>query len=405
MLSFTQARARLLAGATRVRGQERAGLTDLPGRVLAAPIIAPAAVPAFANSAMDGYAVRSEDLAGGHATLTVVGTSWAGRPWDGHLQAGCCVRIFTGAAMPEGADAVVVQENAQSVDADRVTLLDTPQPGKWVRPAGHDFNDGQVLATAGTLLGEFHVALLAAAGVREVDVFRRVRVAVLTNGDELVEPGAPLARGQIYNSNAWMLGALLRRLPVHITRNEIVPDDPAAINAALLTAADGADVVITCGGASVGEADHMHAALERLGKIDFWKIALRPGKPLIFGEIGASTYVGLPGNPVSSAITFVKLVQPFLYACAGTDERNKPVQVRARLAVAVERDTERTDFQRAVLEQRDDGLWVTPISNQSSARISSLTDANCLVVMTGPERLLAAGESVDVELFPELAAY
>ncbi len=404
MLSFSAARERLLRDAEPLSESEVLPLDALTGRIAAERIVAPAAVPAFANSAMDGYAVRSTDFDPEPARIfEQIGTSWAGRPFAGTLGRGQCVRIFTGAAMPAGADAVVIQENAE-VEGNGVRFSVKPEPGAWVRPAGGDFAGGQVLVEPGTRLGPFHHGLLAAAGLTHVRVVRQLRVALLASGDELVQPGTPLAPGEIYDSNTYLLSALLQRLPVAIVERGVVPDDPEVIDRALLRCMRSADVILTCGGASVGDADYMHGAIERLGHVDFWKIAMRPGKPLIHGRLGAAWYLGLPGNPVSAAITFIELGQPLLLALCGASPQ-PPLRVPARLATRFERDTERTDFARVRLDNRDGELWAQPITDQGSARISSLTDAHGLMVLEGPPRTLDAGERVNVEIFPELASH
>ncbi|MEW6611993.1 MAG: gephyrin-like molybdotransferase Glp, partial [Pseudomonadota bacterium] len=300
--------ARILEALTPVAGREQVPLLDAYDRVLAADLLSPVDVPAWANSAMDGYALRAVD---GDTPRRVVGTSLAGHPFAGVVDAGECVRIMTGAPMPAGADTVVMQEHVTR-DGDQVRLSGAPKAGDNVRHAGEDLRHGSLAVPAGTLLRPATVGVLASLGIGEVSVHRRLRVAFFSTGDELQPVGAPLAPGQIYDSNRYTLHGMLRRLgaqPLDLGR---VPDDPAALEQALREASVMADVVITSGGVSVGEADFVKGLLERLGRVNFWKINMKPGRPLAFGEINGATFFGLPGNPVSVMATFYQFVRPAL---------------------------------------------------------------------------------------------
>lgn len=316
MLGVEQAIAELLAHARPLDELETLALADAAGRVLAQDVTAVADVPGFDNSAMDGYALRGSDIdtaqGAGLAIVQRIPAGQVGTP----LPAGCAARIFTGAPLPEGADTVAMQEHCR-VDNDRLYLERAIAPGANVRPRGNDISAGNTVLEAGTLLRAAHLGLAASVGVAGVDVYRRPRVAIFSTGDELVEPGNPLGPGQIYNSNRFQLGALLRAQGCTVIDLGMAVDTFAATRYMLQTGAEQADVVITTGGVSVGEEDHVKAALESVGQLTLWRIRMKPGKPLAFGRIGATPFIGLPGNPVSAFVTFMLFARPFLQALAG----------------------------------------------------------------------------------------
>lgn len=309
MLSYEQALETLIAAAVPVDGRETVELIDAAGRVLAAPVVAALDVPPADNSAMDGYALRAADAADGRVLPVSQRVPAGSVPQP--LQAGSAARIFTGAPIPPGADAVVMQERCEAA-GDGVRVLLAVQAGENVRRAGEDIAAGSEVLGAGTRLTAAHLGLLASIGVARVEVFARVRVAVFFTGDELVMPGQALAAGQIYNSNRYMLRGLLGELGCVVSDLGNVPDDLDATRAALRRAAQGHDLVLTCGGVSVGEEDHVKAALMAEGELQTWKIAIKPGKPFALGRVGVTPFIGLPGNPVSAYATFMMLARAWL---------------------------------------------------------------------------------------------
>jgi molybdopterin molybdotransferase len=354
------------------------------GRVLAEDIVSPIDVPAHDNSAMDGYAVRPDDL-GVHlpVTLTQVGVAYAGKAFTGGVGRGECVRVMTGAVMPANTDTVVVQEMA-SVDGDRVTIPPGQEPGQNRRLAGEDLRKGKPALRAGKLLRAADLGLIASLGMAEARVRRRPRVAFFSTGDELVSVGAPLAPGQVYDSNRYTIWGMLTRLGCEVIDLGVVRDDPAKLEAAFREAAARADAVVTSGGVSVGEADFTRQMMARLGEVAFWKIAMRPGRPMAFGRIdagGRSAYLfGLPGNPVAVMVTFYHFVRGALLHMAGCGECELPL-LRAKSQAAMRKKPGRTEFQRGVLERKD-GEWSVRLTGaQGSGILRSMSEANCFVVL------------------------
>jgi molybdopterin molybdotransferase len=399
LLPIDTALERLLAQTTPVADKETIAVDAAHGRATAERLVAPMNVPPFTASAMDGYAVNAADpcFAGEPPYRIVVrGRSVAGAPASVPLAIDAAVRIFTGAALPERADSVVLQENVQT-DGDAIVVSQRPRSGAWVRPAGHDVAEGAELFGPGTRLRAFELGWLSACGISRVVVTRRVRVALFSTGDELREPGDTLAPGQIYESNRRVLRELLRPLPVELVDYGIVRDDEATIADVLTEAASRADVVLTSGGVSVGEADHVRAALDRVGKLEFWRLALKPGKPLAYGRIEAARFFGLPGNPVSTIVTFLLLVLPVIARLAGNTQVS-PLRLRARLTERVPHDAGRAEYQRARFESTSTGYVVTPTGDQSSNRLASFKDANCLLIVPAERANLEAGS--DIELLP-----
>ena len=375
---------------------EQQPLPEALGRVLASDIASPLAVPPFDNSAMDGYAVRLSDLTAG-TPLIMAGKAFAGQPYQGEWPAGHCVRIMTGAPVPPGTDAVVMQEETQA-DGDRITFLAQPEPGQNIRRAGSDIGKGACVLPAGTRLTPREMPLLASLGVATVPVRRPLKVAIFSTGDELKPVGTPLAHGDIYDSNRYGVRAMLARMGCDCLDLGIIPDDPAQLRAAFIRADEEADVLITTGGVSVGEADFTKQLLDELGEIGFWKLAIKPGKPFAFGRLPRAWFFGLPGNPVSAMVTFDQLVQPALAKLAG-QHFERPLQLQAIAAEPLKKSPGRLDFQRGILSQGPNGLEVRSTGSQDSAVFSSLSRANCYIVLERERGRVAAGETVTVEPF------
>ncbi len=374
MLAVREALDFLLAAARPVAGVENIPTLEANGRVLASAVVSAMNVPGHDNTQMDGYAVRAADCASGDATLSVtqrIPAGHVGQP----LLPGCAARIFTGALIPEGADAVVMQEQCEANDG-LVTIRHAPKAGEWIRRTGEDISVGSVILAAGTRLRSQELGLAASIGMAELNVRRKLRVAVFFTGDELAMPGEPLAPGAIYNSNRFTLRALLENLGCEVHDFGIVPDSLEATRNVLRQAADGNDLIITSGGVSVGEEDHIKPAVEAEGKLNMWQIAVKPGKPLAFGEVGQAFFLGLPGNPVSSFVTFLLFVRPFLLRLQGADV---PAQARGILVRADfnwPKADRRNEFLRAKLNGQG-GLDLFP--NQGSAVLTSTVWGDGLV--------------------------
>jgi molybdopterin molybdotransferase len=400
MLTVRQALDFLLAAARPLEAIEEVATLQANGRVLAADQASLLDVPSADNTQMDGYAVRASDCAGGVAVLRVAQRIPAGSV--GHpLAPGTAARIFTGALIPEGADAVVMQEQCE-LDGDQVTIRHAPQPGEWIRRQGEDVRAGAVILRAGTRLRSQELGLAASVGLASLPVRRRLRVAVFFTGDELAMPGEPLKPGAIYNSNRFTLRGLLENLGCAFTDYGIVPDTLQATRATLRTAAADHDLIITSGGVSVGEEDHIKPAVEAEGRLDMWQIAVKPGKPLAFGEVhrenGAAFFIGLPGNPVSSFITFLLFVRPFLLRLQGV---SGPVEPRA-LAMRADFDWPKPDRRNEFLRARmnaEGGLELFP--NQGSGVLTSTVWADGLID-NPPGQAIARGDVVRFIPFAEL---
>ncbi len=383
-------------------GYQRVALRQALDRVLAETVISPLDVPAHTNSAMDGYALRGADLpTEGSVVLDVLGAALAGAPYTGVVTPGAAVRIMTGAVLPEGSDTVVMQEHAER-DGERVRIGSGHRPGQNVRRAGEDLPRGGVVLEPGSRLHPAELGLLASLGVAEVRVWRRPRVAFFSTGDELRSVGEVLATGEIYDSNRYTLYGMLTRLGVEVLDMGVVRDRPEALRRAFRDAAANADAVITSGGVSVGEADFVKDILAELGAVDFWKIAMKPGRPLAFGRVGGAVFFGLPGNPVSVMVTFYQFVQPALRRMMGQDDVT-PVRVRAPCRNRLKKRPGRTEFQRGVMAWDADGvLRVSSTGAQGSGILSSMSRANCFIVLPHETGDLEAGSLVEVQPFEGL---
>ncbi|PUX34003.1 molybdopterin molybdotransferase MoeA [Cronobacter sakazakii] len=370
------------------------------GRVTARAMTSPLDVPGFDNAAMDGYAVRLADVASG-AWLPVVGKAFAGQPFSGEWPAGTAIRIMTGAPVPPGCEAVIMQEEAQTSDAG-VRFTADVRAGQHIRRRGEDIRQGAVVMEAGQKLSSAELPLLASLGIAEVDVVRKPRVAIFSTGDELQLPGQPLAEGQIYDTNRLAVHLMLDALGCDVVNLGIIRDDPNALRAAFQEADREADLVLSSGGVSVGEADYTKTLLEELGEIGFWKLAIKPGKPFAFGRLASSWFCGLPGNPVSAAVTFYQLVRPLIAKLSGQKEVFTP-RLRVRAATRLKKSPGRLDFQRGVLRTGADGLpEVVSTGHQGSHIFSSFTQGNCFIVLERERGNVEPGEWVEVELFNHL---
>ncbi len=382
-----------------IDGMERAAVRSALGRVLAEDIRSQINVPAHTNSAMDGYAICGADLPEtGSRALRVAGTAWAGRPFAGQVKRGECVRIMTGAKMPPGTDTVVMQERVERED-DAIRIGADNRPGQNVRQAGEDIAKGDVVLVAGKKLMPAELGLLASLGFAEVTVKRRLRVAFFSTGDELRSVGEPLGEGDIYDSNRYTLYAMLTRLGAEVIDMGVIRDRREALQHAFASAARAADAVITSGGVSVGEADFVKETLESLGRVNFWKIAMKPGRPLAFGRIGDAVFFGLPGNPVSVMVTYYEFVQPALRRLMGQTDTRAP-RFMVPCVSRLKKSPGRMEFQRGIVETDDSGrLVVRSTGEQGSGILSSMSKANCFIVLPVETGTVEPETLVPVELF------
>jgi molybdopterin molybdotransferase len=399
-LKLADALDRILAEAHPVGGAETIAVRNALGRVLYEDVISRIDVPAHTNSAMDGYALSGVDLVpDAEARFDVIGVAAAGRPFAGAVSTGQCVRILTGAPMPEGTDTAVMQEQV-SRDGDTAIIGAGQKPGQHVRQAGEDIAAGEVALPAGAVLMPAELGILASVGVSEISVRRRPRVAFFSTGDELRSVGEALDIGQIYDSNGYTIHGMLMRLGVEVVDLGVVRDEPDAIEKAFADAAAQADAVVTSGGVSVGDADYVTRTLEQMGSVGFWMVAIKPGRPLAFGRIGDALFFGLPGNPVSAMVTFYQLVQPALRVLAGMPDQGPPLTVTAVSGVALRKKAGRREFQRGVMTTDADGrLVVNRAGYQGSGILSSMSAANCFIVLPEEAGPVSEGDEVTVQPF------
>ncbi|WP_282176094.1 molybdopterin molybdotransferase MoeA [Vibrio nereis] len=373
-------------------------LAEAIGYVLAEDILSPIFVPPFDNSAMDGYAIRIADLEKNN-TMPVAGKSFAGQPFEGEWPQGSCVRIMTGAKIPDDCDAVIMQENTE-VSEQGVTFTQTEvKPQNNIRPTGDDIRQGDIVLPKGARLTSRDIPMIATLGVSHVTVVRKPRVAFFSTGDELKPLGQPLAEGQIYDSNRYGIKPLIENFGCEPIDLGIIPDCPETLKATFEQAQSLADVVVTSGGVSVGEADYTKDILEELGEIGFWKLAIKPGKPFAFGKLSTAWFCGLPGNPVSAVLTMYVLVQPMLAKLSGHTEWKAPESIPATTKTAFKKAPGRTDYQRGIYTIEDGKFVVETTGNQSSGAFRSMSLANCFVVLERERGRVEVGETVNIQLF------
>jgi molybdopterin molybdotransferase len=381
-----------------VTGVARVPIRSGLGRVLAEDIISPVNVPSHLNSAMDGWALRYQDIAADPSVaLTEIGSSFAGAPYGKTVGRGECVRIFTGGVVPEGCDAVVMQERAKSVGK-LITFGPGIIPGQNVRYAGEDLKAGAVALARGRTVRPAELGLLASLGIGEIGVYRPLRVVFFSTGDELVSIGSPLGEGQIYDSNRYTLYGMLTRMGCEVIDMGVVRDDPALLETAFHDASAIGDVVITSGGVSVGEADFVKTLLAKLGEVVFWKIAMKPGRPLAYGKIGNAHFFGLPGNPVSVMVTFYQFVRDALLILQGVSPLPVQPLLKAFCTSPIRKAPGRTEFQRGVLYQDDGVFKVRVTGEQGSGILKSMSDANCFILLHDHVGNVEAGATVDVQI-------
>lgn len=399
-ISLADALARIQDRVTQVEGSERLPIRDCLDRINLAAIQSPMDVPASPNSAMDGYAISIDSLpADGVGEFSEIGTAYAGTPFNqtcGKLQ---CVRIMTGALLPPGTDAVIMQEQAEVTASGRVRIDSDHRVNENIRQAGEDIRTGETLLEAGARISPADLGVLASLGIGELDVVRKPVVAFFSTGDELVSIGEPLAAGKIYDSNRYSLYGMLSRLPVDIIDLGVIRDQAGAIREALLSASQQADLIITTGGVSVGEADYIKPVLEEIGDTEFWKIAIKPGRPLTLGQIDNSIFMGLPGNPVAVMVTFSQFVIPAIQKLAGASVK-APMLFKARALDKMRKRPGRYEFQRGVATLDENNRWqVGKTGKQGSGILTSMSRANCFIVLPDENAGVDIGDEIDIQFF------
>jgi molybdopterin molybdotransferase len=399
-IGVEQAVAQIVQSCDALSGRQKLPLRDCLNRTLYEAIHSPLDVPAHNNSAMDGYAINSQDLSEeGVKAFKLIGTAFAGKPFMGVVGSGECVRIMTGAVMPQNTDCIVIQEDILGKNQDQVEIGFGHKKHQNVRFAGEDIKKGACVLDQGRLLQPADLGLVASLGIAECTVYRRPRVCFFSTGDELKSIGEALAQGEIYDSNRYTLWGLLSRSQVDVLDMGVVADDQEALKQALLSAAQQADMVITSGGVSVGEADFIKSVLNEIGQMNFWKIAMKPGRPLTFGKINNSLFFGLPGNPVAVMVTYFQFVLPCLKKLAGRTQ-TPVMHFKAACQSSIRKNSNRREFQRGYASIAQDGsLQVELTGKQGSGILNSMSKANCFIVLMEPESNPSPGDQVRVEFF------
>jgi molybdopterin molybdotransferase len=382
---------------------EELPIRECTGRICSETIISPINVPGHANSAMDGFAVPAESLPeDGVAELTEIGTAYAGKTFNGVCNQGECVRIMTGAVVPEGTDTVIMQEQADQLENHMVRIGAGHRAGENVRYAGEDIEQGKTVLAQGSKINPADLGILASLGIGSITVIRKPIVAFFSTGDELVSIDKPLEKGEIYDSNRYTLYGMLSQLEVDIIDLGVIEDDPDAIREALLKASEQADLIITTGGVSVGEADYIKPVLEEIGQTEFWKIAIKPGRPLTFGSIGDSIFMGLPGNPVAVMVTFSLFVRTAIRKLAGAPDWQPPL-FKALATQDLRKKPGRHELLRGIAWNDDDKGWqVDKTGMQGSGILTSMSRANCFIVLPAENSGVKSGDLVDIQLFDHL---
>lgn len=391
--------AKIMDSLNVIQGTEKVALRSGLNRILAEDMHSTINVPSGTNSAMDGYAVLGSDIPKqGVSELDVIGTSWAGTPFQGELKTGNCVRIMTGAIVPAGADTVIIQENVER-EADTIKIDASTRPGDNVRQAGEDIAVGDVILQKGHRINPADLGLIASLGIGEINVCRRLRVAFFSTGDELRSIGEPLDEGCVYDSNRYTLYGMLNNLNIDIIDMGVIVDEKQAVEQAFRDAAKMADVIITSGGVSVGEADYVKETVGKVGKVEFWKVAMKPGRPLAFGTVQDAYFFGLPGNPVSVMVTFYQFVQPALRTLMG-QSNTEPLSLKVECASTLKKRPGRIEYQRGIMKQDETGQWqVYKTGAQGSGILSSMSQANCFIILPMESEGVKPGEQVDVQPF------
>ncbi len=401
LLSFEQALNNILLATSTLLPKEIISLVNANTRILAESVYSPINVPPFDNAAMDGYGIRFDDWLKNQSFI-VAGCALAGQPYKQPLSTQQSIRIMTGAAIPEGVDTIIMQEYVDLID-NRIVINQPIKKGQHIRLAGEDIQQGKQVLAEGCQLGITQLPILASLGIDKVTVYRRLKVAIFSTGDELVSVGSALGNGQLYDTNRFTIKLMLEKLGCQVIDLGIVPDNEEVIRQTLQRADQQADVIISSGGVSVGDADYTKKILSEQGQVYFWKIAMKPGKPFAFGKLERAWFCGLPGNPVSAAVTFYQLVQPFLMKLSGNSQWQRPKQFKAKAITPLKKVPGRTDFQRGKLSINQHGEWqVSSTGQQGSHIFSAFNLSDCFIVLERERGSVDINEWVTVEPFNAL---
>ena len=399
-ISTAEALQHIAAKITTITEHETLPIRQCLERVCFEAVTSPFDVPGHANSAMDGYALAYDDIkAEGISEFTLAGSAYAGIEFSGSCASGQCVRIMTGAVIPDGTDTVIMQEQAEIGEQGQIRIDANHRRGENIRYAGEDIAQGQVVIDRGETINPANLGVLASLGIGELKVYRKTVVAFFSTGDELVSIGESLEKGKIYDSNRYTLYGMLSRADIELLDLGVIKDEPGSIRQALLDAADKADLIITTGGVSVGEADYIKPVLQEIGDMALWKIAIKPGRPLTFGKINDCLFMGLPGNPVAVMVTFSLFVNPCLQLLSGTKARS-PTRLRAICADSLRKKPGRLEIQRGIASRDNDNQWhVGKTGKQGSGILTSMSKANCFIILDENNAGVSPGDEVDIEMF------